>query len=148
MFSQTLKQLRDADPFLPFWVKMKDGSRHPVNQSNEFIIPSDHVAMLNWGRFQVKLDQVESVEVDERSRRKQMTLQAIQQMYRAEPFVPFVIHLTDGRSIEVKSPEFFAAAPAGRIVTVYQPDGSFNLIDLLLVSDLEVTPEPILKEPS
>ncbi len=144
MFSQTLKQLRDADPFLPFWVKMKDGTRYPVNRPNEFLVPSDQFAMLGGGRLHVKLDQVESVEVDERSRRKQMTLQAIQQMYRAEPFVPFMIHLTDGRSIEVKSPEFFAAAPAGRIVTVYQPDGSFNLIDLLLVCDIEVVPPSIL----
>lgn len=33
-----------------------------------------------------------------------------------------------------------ASAPSGRTVIVYPPDDSFNIVDLLLVTDLEVRP--------
>jgi len=32
------------------------------------------------------------------------------------------------------------AAPSGRTLSVYQPDDTVNVIDLLLVTDLEVKP--------
>ena len=32
------------------------------------------------------------------------------------------------------------SAPSGRTITVYQPDDTLNVIDLLLVTDLEVKP--------
>ncbi|MBM4046012.1 MAG: hypothetical protein FJ279_12920 [Planctomycetes bacterium] len=67
-----------------------------------------------------------------------MTIEAIRQLYEATPFRPFVIHLADGRKVDVKHREFMAAAPSGRTIIVYQPDDSFNVIDLLLVTDLEV----------
>ncbi len=57
--------------------------------------------------------------------------------YSAEPFNPFVMHLADGRNIPVHHREFMANAPNGRTAVVYQPDNSFNVIDLLLVTDLE-----------
>jgi hypothetical protein len=33
-----------------------------------------------------------------------------------------------------------ASSPSGRTIIVYQPDDSFNVIDLLLVTDLEFKP--------
>jgi hypothetical protein len=69
-----------------------------------------------------------------------MTLEQVQSFYKAEPFQPFVIHLADGRQIPVLSREFIMAAPSGRILIVCQPDDTFNWIDLLLVTDLEVKP--------
>ncbi|MEX2175031.1 MAG: hypothetical protein WD872_11760 [Pirellulaceae bacterium] len=69
-----------------------------------------------------------------------MTLEQVRSFYTAEPFVPFVIHLADGREIPVHHREFIMAAPSGRILIVCQPDDSFNWIDLLLVTDLEVKP--------
>lgn len=69
-----------------------------------------------------------------------MTIEKIKTLYEAQPFHPFVIHLADGRGIPVLSREFMAAAPSGRTVIVYQPDDSHNIIDLLLVTDLEIKP--------
>jgi hypothetical protein len=66
-----------------------------------------------------------------------MTIERIREAYHAEPFRPFVLHLADGRQIAVHHPEFMAAAPSGRTVTVYQPDDTMNVVDLLLVTDLE-----------
>jgi hypothetical protein len=48
------------------------------------------------------------------------------------------MHLADGRVIPVVHPEYMASASSGRTVTVYQRDDTLNVIDLLLVTDLEV----------
>jgi hypothetical protein len=67
-----------------------------------------------------------------------MTIQEIRRLYDARPFRPFDIHTADGRRIRVAHPEFMATAPAARTVVVYQADGSFDIVDLLLVSALRV----------
>jgi len=51
------------------------------------------------------------------------------------------IHLAEGGGIRVAHREFLAISPCGRTAIVYQPDDSFNVIDLLLVTDLEVKPD-------
>jgi hypothetical protein len=50
------------------------------------------------------------------------------------------MHLAEGREIPVASREFIARAPDGRTIAVYQPDSTFNIVDLLLVTDLEFKP--------
>jgi hypothetical protein len=67
-----------------------------------------------------------------------MTIDQIRQVYNLEPFQPFVIHLADGRRIPVQRREFISLAPSGRTVYVSQPDDTFNIIDLLLVTYLEL----------
>ncbi|MBA3483486.1 MAG: hypothetical protein H0T51_16885 [Pirellulales bacterium] len=69
-----------------------------------------------------------------------MTVEKMRDFYQAEPFRPFIIHLADGRAIPVVHREFIAAAPSGRTLAIYQPDDTFNLVDLLLVTDVEVKP--------
>jgi hypothetical protein len=69
-----------------------------------------------------------------------MTIEQVRNFYDAQPFQPFVIHMADGRQISVSSREFMASAPNGRTIIVYQPDSSFHVIDLLLVTDLEAKP--------
>lgn len=67
-----------------------------------------------------------------------MTIEQIREFYNAQPFRPFVIHLADGREIPVLHREYIMAAPSGRTLSVYQPNDALNVIDLLLVTDLEV----------
>ena len=69
-----------------------------------------------------------------------MTIEKLRAAYSAQPFRPFVIHLADGRGIPVTSREFIMAVPSGRTVVVCQPDDTLNIIDLLLVTDLELRP--------
>lgn len=69
-----------------------------------------------------------------------MTIDQLRTFYDAQPFQPFTMHLADGREILVRSREFMASAPSGRTVIVYQPDDSWNVVDLLLVTDLEARP--------
>ena len=67
-----------------------------------------------------------------------MTIEAIRQLYNAATFRPFTIHLADGHHVSVVSREFIAAAPSGRTVVVLQSDDSMSIIDLFLVTRLEV----------
>ena len=67
-----------------------------------------------------------------------MTIEQVRNLYNAAPFKPFIIHLADGRQIPVKHREFMAISPSGRTIVVYQTDDTSNIIDLLLVTDLEV----------
>ena len=61
-------------------------------------------------------------------------------MLQACPFEPFDIHLADGRSVPVVHPEFLAFNPPGRTIAVGLPDGTFEVIDLLLVTSLKPRP--------
>jgi hypothetical protein len=67
-----------------------------------------------------------------------MTIERFRELFDSQPFQPFTIHLADGRQVPVLHREFIAAAPTGRTVVVFQPDDSLNIIDLLLVTDLEL----------
>lgn len=67
-----------------------------------------------------------------------MTINEFRNLLQAEPFRVFTINLADGRSILVKHREFALPSPSGRTVIVYQPDDSFDVIDLSLVTSLTV----------
>ena len=58
-----------------------------------------------------------------------------------QPFQPFLVHLADGRSIPVLSPEFIELPEEGRLILLHHPDGSVHVVDLLLVTDLEFRPD-------
>lgn len=67
-----------------------------------------------------------------------MQIKEMQKVYRAQPFQPFIIHMADGRGIRGDHPEFMALSPAGRAAVVFDKDGGFEIIDLLLITALEV----------
>jgi len=67
-----------------------------------------------------------------------MTLERIQNLYRAQPFHPFTLYLADGRSVSVKSPEFTSFSPSGRTIAVHEADESVRILDLLLVTEAHI----------
>jgi hypothetical protein len=69
-----------------------------------------------------------------------MTVEQLRALSNAQPFRPFVIHLADGREIPVHHREFIMTVPSGRTLVVAQPDDTLNIVDLLLVTDLEIKP--------
>jgi hypothetical protein len=71
-----------------------------------------------------------------------MTIEQVRRLYEAQPFRPFVMHMADGRNLPVAHREFLAISPSGRTVVIFQPDESFNIVDLLLVTDLELGHPP------
>ena len=69
-----------------------------------------------------------------------MTVEQFQKVHTARPFRPFTIHMGDGRSFRVDHPEFASRSPSGRTVIVHQADDSFSVLDMLLMTELEVHP--------
>ena len=67
-----------------------------------------------------------------------MTAEQLRAMREAQPFRPFTIHLADGRALSVPHRDFVSQSPGGRTIIVYGSDESFNVVDLYLVTDLEV----------
>lgn len=67
-----------------------------------------------------------------------MTVEQLRNVHRAQPFRPFTIHMGDGRAFLVRHPDFLSHSPSGRTVIVHQDDESFSVLDLLLVTELEV----------
>lgn len=67
-----------------------------------------------------------------------MTIDQLRSTHQANPFRPFTIHLADGRSFHVPHRDFLSQSPSGRTLIVYHQDESFSILDLLLVTELEI----------
>jgi hypothetical protein len=68
-----------------------------------------------------------------------MTTKQLRLAHQAQPFLPFAIHLADGKSFDVPHREFLSYSD-GRIAIVHEPGGKWNIVDLLLVTRLEFSP--------
>jgi len=67
-----------------------------------------------------------------------MTIEELRKVYQAQPFRPFSIHLADGRSFKIPHREFVSHSPKGRTLIVYGEGDDFDILDLLLVTGIEV----------
>jgi hypothetical protein len=68
-----------------------------------------------------------------------MKVDEVRSMLHRQPFQPFVIHMADGRRTPVKHMDFVLLAPSGREIIVYQPDNSWQVLDVPLITRLEVS---------
>ncbi len=67
-----------------------------------------------------------------------MTAEQLRAMREANPFQPFTIHLADGRTLLVPHRDFVSQSPNGRTIIVYGSGDAFSIVDLYLVTELEV----------
>ena len=77
-----------------------------------------------------------------------MNGKTLREYHKARPFNRFIIHLADGRNVPVDHPELMTVAPGGRTAAVYERDGTFHLLHVLLITDLEVPAESKLEDDS
>ena len=68
-------------------------------------------------------------------------IEQIRKLYWAKPFIPFTIHLADGRALAVSHPESMALGPNGRSIAVYQADGAFHTVIVSLITDVAESPK-------
>ena len=67
----------------------------------------------------------------------------IQKLLHAVPFVPFTVHVADGKSFEIRHPDFAALTQGGRLLFVSTEGDSFELIDVFLITRLQsMEPSP------
>ena len=69
-----------------------------------------------------------------------MTIEQLRTTQRAQPFVPFTLHLADGRKYAINHPDFISSHPQGRTIIVFKPgvNGDLEVIGLSLVAGIEV----------
>jgi hypothetical protein len=67
-----------------------------------------------------------------------MTIEQVRKLHQARPFEAFRIHLADGRALEVPHPEMMAITPPGRTIIVATGYEDYEIVDLLLVTSLEI----------
>ena len=68
-----------------------------------------------------------------------MTTEQLREVHRAPPFRPFALELADGNRVHVPHPEFLAFSRTGRTVSVAGENDAFKIIDLLLVTAIDVS---------
>jgi hypothetical protein len=67
-----------------------------------------------------------------------MSIQQLRAAHHATPFRPFKIHMADGHAFTVPHPDFLSMSPTGRTVIIYQENEDFSILDLLLMTEIEV----------
>jgi hypothetical protein len=67
-----------------------------------------------------------------------MTIEQFKTTLHLQPFKPFTIRMADDRSFQVSHPDFVAQSPTGRTVIVFDRDDSYSVLDLLLMTELQV----------
>lgn len=69
-----------------------------------------------------------------------MNPETIRDLRDKAPFRPFAIHLADGRSIPVVTPDHIMISPANDEFAVYLPDGTLEVVDGKLVTSITRKP--------
>jgi hypothetical protein len=67
-----------------------------------------------------------------------MTAQEFRSVFEALPFRPFTVYLADGREVTVRHQEYALLSPTGRTLIVYEDDDSFQVLDLMLATGVQV----------
>ncbi len=70
-----------------------------------------------------------------------MNIAVLRELHQARPFVPFSISLADGRKFPVRHNEFLAIFPSGHTAMVFHDDDRFTLVDLPMITALDVDPK-------
>jgi hypothetical protein len=65
-----------------------------------------------------------------------MTIEQLDKAAKAQPFKPFSIHLADGTSLPVMSPERFWRTQGGRLIFVFVHDEAADIVQLSQVTDI------------
>ncbi len=68
-----------------------------------------------------------------------MTTEQFRATLHEQPFRPFTIGMADGRAFKVAHPDFVAQSQSGRTIIVFQPDDAYSVLDLLPMSELQVS---------
>ena len=67
-----------------------------------------------------------------------MTAREFRSVFDALPFRPFKVYLADGREVAIRHQDYALLSPTGRTLIVYQDDDSFQVLDLMLATGVEV----------
>ncbi|HEY2415703.1 MAG TPA: hypothetical protein VGI40_25920 [Pirellulaceae bacterium] len=69
-----------------------------------------------------------------------MTIEQLRTTLGTKPFQPFTVRMADGRQFAIPHPDFLSMSPTGRTAVIFHSDGSASIVDLLLMTELELSP--------
>ncbi len=69
-----------------------------------------------------------------------MNIEKLRELHQARPFRPFAIHMADGRVLPIPHSEFLAYTPEGGMAIALRADSTFSILDLNLMTELELLP--------
>ena len=69
-----------------------------------------------------------------------MNIADIKDLYRATPFEPFELVLTNGTTVKIAHPEFISFSPDNRTLHVWEPAGGGKRVDVKLIIALNELP--------
>jgi hypothetical protein len=69
-----------------------------------------------------------------------MSVSTIREAIQARPFRPFTVYVADQRSYRVPHPEYIAIGSQGRTLAIFHDDGGVSVLDMLLISGIDVAP--------
>ena len=67
-----------------------------------------------------------------------MTKEALGKAIHRTPFKPFTLRLADGRAVRVPHQDFISMHPTGRTVIVYGQNEDLEILDVMLVTGLQL----------
>jgi hypothetical protein len=67
-----------------------------------------------------------------------MTTEQLQRAIHSTPFIPFTIRVADGQEIRIPHPDMIMHPPNTRTAAVGLPDGTIEILDLLLITGLVI----------
>ncbi len=69
-----------------------------------------------------------------------MAVSSIREAIQAHPFQPFTVRVADQRSYLIPHQEFVAIGPNNRTVVVFNQDGGCSILDMLLITGIDIAP--------
>lgn len=71
-----------------------------------------------------------------------MRVEQLRKLLTTQPFRPFTIHLPEGRSVPVVHHDFALLSPNGRTLIAYGADDAADIIDVMLITSIQLGPPP------
>lgn len=71
-----------------------------------------------------------------------MNAEILRRAHTARPFIPFTIHLTEGRQFLIPHPVLLSVSRTGRGAVVFTEGDDFHDLDLLLATGIHVHSPP------
>lgn len=67
-----------------------------------------------------------------------MTAEQIKKAQEQAPFHPYLLHLSDRRSIKIHHPDYLWIIPGGRNIAIADDHGAVEIVDLIHVTSLHI----------
>jgi hypothetical protein len=66
-----------------------------------------------------------------------MDVKTLRAAKNEQPFKPFVVTFVDGRRFDIPHSDFLSINPNGRSAVVYKADGSYSVVEPLLIQSID-----------